>query len=218
MKRWILLAGAGTGVAIIGYSLLKGPPPLKALERLGTPPEDPSLLPTHTQRPDEDELANATYCQLLVAYRQELKRYKTEQTVAKLRMNELERLARSACEVYAQTPKYKYHCNGFPMCGLNEWYTIEGSEQDREAFNLCINSVRGGASLPERKIPARPKLSRTGEQQLSQMNQEIAAARSQALDLRKKWLKAKTKFDQAGAKVFELEKKIRDLEAQEVYC
>lgn len=224
MRTWMLI-GAGAGAVLLGYGLLRGMPEVKALEPLDAPPaspdllphHDPSAVPTHTKRQDE-ERATATYCQLLTAYRAELRKWQTKAAAAKTRMTELERLGQAACRVYAQTPRYKYHCNGFPVCGWNEWYTIEGSEKDQEAYTLCINAVKGGASLPKRKLPPRSKLSGTGKKQLEQMNAEIATARAQALDLRKKWAKQKAALENASAKIAELTKKIKDLEAQGVFC
>jgi len=50
------------------------------------------------------------------------------------------------------------------------------------------------------------------------MNAEIATARAQALNLRKKWAKQKATLENANAQIAELTKKIRDLEAQGVFC
>ena len=225
MKTWMLI-GAGAGAVLLGYGLLRGVPEIKALKPLGAAPEtpgilprhDPGVIPTHTQEPDAQERANATFCQLLTAYRQELRLHKTRQDSAKSRMRELERLAEEACEVYAQSPKYGYRCNGFPICSWNEWYVVEGTNTDPEARRICLNAVKGGVLLPQRKLVPRPKLSTTGRQQLAGMNKEISSAFQQVLQLREKWQKTKADFDRAGAKVAELEKKIRDLEAQGVFC
>jgi len=225
MRTWMLI-GAGAGAVLLGYGLLRGVPEAKALEPVGAVPEAPDLLPrhdteaipTHTQEPDDKERERATYCQLLTAYRADLRKWQAKAAAAKTRMSELERLGQAACRVYAQTPRYKYHCNGFPVCGWNEWYTIEGTERDQEAYTLCTNAIKGGVELPSRKLPARSKLSSTGKKQLEQMNAEIATARAQVLDLRQKWAKQKAALEEANAQIAELTKKIKDLEAQGVFC
>ncbi len=225
MKSWMLI-GAGAGAALLGYGLLRGIPEIKVLKPLGAAPEDPGVLPrhdpkvipTHTQKPDDEERAKASYCQLLTAYRQELRLWKTKRDSAKSRMRELERLAEDTCKVYAQSPKYAYKCNGFPFCGLNEWYVVERTITDAEANRLCINAVKGGASLPPRQLTPRSKLPADERRKLADMNREISAAFQQVMELRQRWKKAKADFDHASAKVAEFEKKIRDLEAQGVYC
>jgi len=218
MKKGLIAFSVGAGAILLGYALTRGHLQIKALENLGALPELPDLIPTHLTTPDEEELANATYCQLLTAYRQELRRYETEEADIKLKLKELERNAQSICKVYAQNPVYKYHCNGFPICGINEWYTLSGTETDKEAFALCLNAIKEGAKLPARRHKPRSKLAPSSKVELEQLNAEIEAARTQAMELAKKWAKLQGDIEEVEQKVFDFKKRIRDLEAQEVFC
>ena len=231
MKTWMLI-GAGAGAALLGYGLLRGVPEIKALKPLGAAPEtpgvlprhDPGVIPTHTQKPDAEERANATFCQLLTAYRQDLRLHKTRQDSAKSRMQEALREAEQVCDEFAWNATWRYRYEG--LFGANGW-TEFSKTRSRALKTSCVEYVKGISDDPGK--PSIPNPPRSGAywydgsylkvaEQIRALKQQVEDARSALPALRDKYARAKADYDRAGAKVAELEKKIRDLEAQGVFC
>ena len=230
MRTWMLI-GAGAGAALLGYGLLRGAPKIKALQPLGAAPEMPGVLPshdartipTHTQRPDAEERANATYCQLLTAYRQDLRRYKTQQDEAKLRMQEALREAEQVCEAFAWRADWSYD---YGFMGISGWTTLRKSK-DPAIRTRCIEYVKGVAEDPGKPyIKSPPKAGANAldgswtavASAIRTLKAQVENARAALPALRDKYARAKADYDRAGAKVAELNKKIKDLEAQGVFC
>ena len=231
MRTWMLV-GTGAGIALLGYGLLQGAPKLKGLQPLGAPPEDPgtlpkhdpSAVPTHTKRPDAEERAQATYCQLLAAYEQDLRRYETKRDSAKRRMDEALREAKQVCAEFAWNATWRYHYGG-PF-GTHGWTSFD--KHPSEALKTsCLEYVKGIAKSPGKpSIPNPPTKGAywydgtyTGvAEKIRALKQQVEDARASLPALRDKYARAKTDFNNAAAKVAELKKKIEDLHAQGVYC
>ncbi len=230
MRTWMLI-GAGAGAALLGYGLLRGIPELKGMQPLGAAPEDPNVLPkhdpstipTHTQQPDDEERANATYCQLLVAYRQDLRRYKTQQDMAKNRMDEALREAESICDAFAWKADWSYD---YGFMGISGWTTLRKS-RDPAVQTRCVEYVKGVAKDPGKPYIKPPPTAGANmldgswtavASAIRSLKAQVESARGALPALRDKYTKAKKEYDFAGAKVADLKKKIKDLEVQGVYC
>ncbi len=232
MKAWMLLPLGAAGAGLILYGLTRAAPRPKALEALGAPPEDPGVLPqqdpsaipTHTQAPDQQERAKATYCQLLTAYREDLRRYKTQADEAYLRMQDALREAEGVCKDFAWNATWDYQYAG--LFGANGWTEFH-KEASTALLTRCQEYVKGAAKDPG--TPSIPKPPSKGAYwydgtytevagKIKALKQQVEDARAALPALRKKYAAAKADYDAANAKVAELQKKIRDLEAQGVYC
>ena len=228
MKAWILIP-VGAGAALLGYGLLQGAPELKALKPLGAPPLDPEILPKHDPSTipahvQGESNAEATYCELLTAYRQDLKHWRSARDEAKLRMNEALREAQNVCDEFAWNASWKYTYAG--LFGANGWTEFH-KEKSKSLLTSCTEYVKGVVSSPGKPtIPNPPTKgaywydgSYTGvAQKIRNLKQQVEDARAALPGLREKYVKAKADYDQASAKVADMEKKIRDLEAQGVFC
>ncbi len=213
MKPWVIVpAAAGVALLAVGVVAAQKGGFLKADEALPAPPLDPGVLPQHTRAGQ----TKATYCQLISAYRVDLAVAESKVTEAQRRMDQIENEARGVCNVYAETPEHQYHCNGFPVCSWNEWYTVSGTTTDQEAKTLCMSYARGDASaLPLRK---HSPWADDENLEIAHINDEIETAWHQVQDLRQRYLAAKRGLKEAKAKVADLVKKIKDLQAQGVEC
>ena len=227
MKAWILIP-VGAGAVLLGYGLLKGAPVPKALKPLGAPPTDPGVLPKHDPGviPKETQTqgpATETYCQLLTAYRQDLKRYRTQRDDAKLRMDQALREAQQVCDEFAWNASWKYVYAGF--LGSNGWTEFH-KEKSSALKASCVEYVKGAVPDPGKPtIPAPPNKGAYWydgtytdvAQKIKDLKHQVEDARAALPGLREKYAAAKKDYD-AAAKVADLEKKIRDLEAQGVFC
>lgn len=231
MKSWFLIP-VGAGAVLLGYGLLKGGPVPKALTPLKTAPVDPQTLPKHDpgvipgqtqgQAPEQPEAP--TYCQLLTAYRQDLRRYKTQQDDAKRRMDEALREAQQVCDEFAWNASWRYRYEGF--LGSNGW-TDFSKAKSKALKTSCVEYVKGVVTKPG--TPSIPKPPTRGAywydgsytgvaNKIRALQQQVEDARAALPGLRQKYAQAKADFDKAKAKVAELTKRISDLEAQGVFC
>ncbi len=232
MKAWMLLPVGAAGAALVAYGLTRAAPKPKAMEPLGAPPEDPKLLPqqdpsavpTHTQTPDPQERASASYCQLLTAYREDLRRYKTQADEAFLRMQDALREAEGVCKDFAWNATWNYQYAG--LFGANGWTEFH-KEASTALLTRCQEYVKGTAKDPGK--PSIPKPPSKGAywydgtytdvaSKINALKQQVEDARAALPALSQKYAKAKADYDRAQAKVADLKKKIADLEAQGVFC
>ncbi len=228
MKTWMLIP-VGAGVALLGYGLLQGSPVPKALKPLGAPPAAPGVLPKHDpgtipRQTQGQTTADASYCQLLTAYRQDLRRYKTQRDDAKLRMQEALREAQQVCDEFAWNASWKYVYAGFfGVDGKTEFH----KEKSNALKTRCVEYEKGAVRDPGKPtIPAPPSKGAYWydgtytdvAQKINDLKHQVDGARAALPGIRDKYLRAKAEHDRAAAKVAELEKKIADLEAQGVFC
>ncbi len=212
----VAVAAVG-GVALLGLGALywaRSRP--KAEETVpGTPPQVPAH-PGVTEKKGEDR---TSLCQVLTGYRQKLKQYQDLKLDAERRMRDLEAQAQAVCRTYAKKPVFQYHCNGFIICSLNEWYTVSGTETDQEALDSCMAFARYGAPLPPRAIEKRPGGAWDDTwPDIDRINAEIAAAFNQLQTLRKQYEEAKRQAEDAERMAMEMQRRIADMEAQGVFC
>jgi uncharacterized coiled-coil protein SlyX len=137
---------------------------------------------------------------------------------AQKKMRDLEGLIEGACSTYAQEPVYTYRCNGFIICGLNEWMEVTGVQTNQSAFNACIAYAKTGAALAGRQVEKRDGIYRSTWQDVDRINAQIAQGYAQVQDLRKQYEAAQRQYQEARAQAMELERRIADLESQGVFC
>ncbi len=220
MKAWIWIP-VGAGAALVGYGLLKGTaPPVKALKPLGGQPVA-TTIPKHVQGASS---ADASYCELLTAYRQDKRRWEGQRDDAKLRMQQALDEAKRVCDEFAWNASWKYVYAGlFGSMGSTQFKKTKSNA----LLTSCQEYVKGNVGDPGRpSIPAPPTRGAYWyDGTYTDVAQKIRALKAQVEDakaslpgLREKYRKAKADFDEAKAKLADLEKRIRDLEAKGVYC
>jgi len=206
------------GVALVAggvYLYTKAKPKAEA-----TVPGAPPMVPVHpgvTGRP-EAGTDRTSLCQVLTGYRSQLRRFQDLMADAQKKMRDLEGLIEGACRTYAQEPVYTYRCNGFIICGLNEWMEVTGVQTNQSAFNACIAYAKTGAALAGRQVEKRDGIYRSTWQDVDRINAQIAQGYAQVQDLRKQYEAAQRQYEEAKAQAMELERRIADLESQGVFC
>lgn len=209
--------GVGLGIVGIGYMVRSRPKAEERRVEMGASPVVPAagVVPTHPGVQDN----RATYCQLLTAYRSDLKKQEDLLANAEAQMRRIEREAESLCRIYAANPVFQYHCNGFPICHWSHWYTVSGQETDSAAYSLCTSYVRLGGELAPREHELRPgdNWDDTWDD-LRRMNANIAQALRQIQVLRQQYVQMQKEADEARSQIARLRKQIADLEAQGVFC
>jgi len=232
MKSWMLIP-LGAGIALLGYGLLQNAPEPKALQPLGDAPADPNTLPKHDpneipKHTKHQDNSGATYCQLLTAYEEDLKRWLTMQTDAENRMNDALTKAgagpvNGVCDDLAWDATWNYD---YGFAGLSGWTTLHKSKSP-SVKQQCLSYVKGLSN--DRGSPHIQDPPKEGANFLDSSWLDVASAirallaqvreaRVAVKALRDQYLKAKDDYQQATAKVAELQKKIADLEAQGVSC
>jgi hypothetical protein len=208
----VAIVGA-SGLLVVGaYAYSKNQP--KAEKTVaGVPP----MVPVHQGVTSQND--KTSLCQVLTGYRTKLKQYQDLLADSEKKMRDLESYAQAPCRTYAKDPVFKYHCNGFPRCGNNEWWTVSGTQTNGDAYSACMNYLHTGVSLYKRA-----HLKKEGDswddtwEDIDHINSEIAQAYDQIQEFRKQYLKFKQQAEQATALINELQRKIADLEAQGVFC
>ncbi len=232
MKTWMLIP-VGAGVALLGYGLLLNIPEPKALQPLGSPPVDPNTLPKHDpnavpKHTKDQNNASATYCQLLTAYEEDLRRWLTIQTDAQNRMDDALTRAgagpvNGVCDDLAWDATWNYD---YGFAGLSGWTTLHKSKS-LSVKQQCLSYVKGLSNdrgSPHIQDPPTAGANFLDSSWLDVANAirallaQVQEARTAVKAIRDQYLKAKGDFQRAAAKVTELEKKIADLEAQGVSC
>jgi regulator of replication initiation timing len=213
MNLTVLGVAAGIGLGLGGIYYLHSSRPKadeKTVERSKAP------IPG---QPGVKDSGKASLCQLLTSYRLELKKRQDELDDLQTKMRNVERQSEDICRVYAQDPVYQYHCNGFPVCGWNEWYTVSGKETNSEAQSLCLTYVKANGTLSQRSHPLKPggTWSATHDA-LRDMDGEIAQAYAQLQNLQQQYPEYQRQADQVKTSISGLQKQIADLEAQGVFC
>lgn len=212
----VLLAGVA-GAGVLGAAVYLGTRKLPAEQKVGAlAPGAKGVaapnVPTHTNQPGVEQ-QNATLLQMLASYEADLRRAQSLADSSQARMRSIEQAAQGgACESYAQNIAWKYNCNGFPVCGINEWWTVERTERNNAAYAQCQSYVKGLGGLSSRSLERKGDPSRH-----QQIMDEIGAGYTQATDLRQQYQTAKRDYDNAMQQVEDLKKRISDLNARGVY-
>ena len=216
-KATTLLAIAGGGALLVGGAYLYARSQPKAEK---TVPGAPPMVPVHPGVTGQPEAGTdrTSLCQVLTGYRSQLRRFQDLMADAQKKMRDLEALIEGACRTYAQEPVYTYRCNGFIICGLNEWMEVTGVQTNQSAFNACMAYGKTGAALASRTVEKRDGIYRSTWNDVDRINAQIAQAYAQVQDLRKQYEAAQRQYEEARAQAMELERRIADLEAQGVFC
>jgi hypothetical protein len=185
-----------------------------------TVPGAPPMVPVHPGVTGQPQTGTdrTSLCQVLTGYHSQLRRFQDVMADAEKKMRDLEGLIEGSCRTYAQEPVYTYRCNGFIICGLNEWMEVTGVQTDQSAFNACVAYAKTGAALAGRQVEKRDGIYRSTWQDVDRINAQIAQGYAQVQDLRKQYEAAQRQYQEAKAQAMELERRIADLEAQGVFC
>lgn len=208
------VVGAGALAAFGLYTYARSRP--KAEE---TVPGIPPQVPTHPGVSGQSGQERTSLCQVLTGYRSKLKEYEDLRADAEKKMRDLESLAQGNCRSYAQDPTFQYHCNGFPVCGFNEWWTVSGTQTNQDAYNACMTFLRAGGSLEQRKHPKKDGNSWDDTwADIDRINSQIGAAYNQVQNLHDQYQEAQRQAEEAQQQINNLRRRISDLEAQGVFC
>jgi hypothetical protein len=219
MSKAALALGVA-GVAVVGVGLVVANQKAEAEKKVSAlaPTAPPGTvvapnIPTHTTQPSAEQ-KNASLLQLLNSYRSDLARLESERLTVEYELQQVQSAGNAACEGYALEPEFAYRCNGFPVCGWNEWWELTGSKTNQNLLNQCKGTITGVGSLADRTIEMRGEHNRprwenlVGIIQQSKTQAEAAAARYQATRLR---------LLEVDRQIAEVQKKIADLNARGVY-
>ena len=219
MSKTALVLGVA-GVAVTGVGLVLANQKAEAEKKVNTlaPTAPPGTvvapnIPTHTTQPSA-ERQQATLLQLLNSYRSDLARLQSERLTVQYELQQIQSAGNAGCEGYALEPEFTYRCNGFPACGLNEWWELTGSKTNQVLLSQCKAAVTGVGSLNDRSIEMRGEHNRTRWNDL--MN-TIRQGKAQAEDAARRYQATKLKLLEVDRQIAEVQKKIADLNARGVY-
>lgn len=222
MNPVYILVGVSGAILIVG-GLVVGRTVVAAEqevdERLGAAPGQRVYsphVPVHTTAP-ELERQRQTMLQLLTAYQSDLRKLQSQADVIQMDITRLEGAATAPCEKYAQRPTWRYHCNGFPICSFNEWWSISGTERDGGAFDACRTAVTTGGHLPG---PAGHPLRHNDPYNrgaLERIHTQNQSGYTQAKNLLGQIQAKRSELAALQPRIAELNKKIADLQAQGVF-
>lgn len=203
------------GVAVVGVGLALANQKAEAEKKVSTlaPGAVAPNIPTHTTAPTTEQ-QNTSLLQLLSSYRSDLARLQSERLSAEVDLQQAEAAGASACEGYALEPEYTYRCNGWPVCGINEWWELTGQKVNQTLMGQCKAAVIGVGTLSDRTIELR------GEDNRDRWNNLMGIIRqgqAQAQAAAVRYQQAKQRIREIDQQIAEVQKKIRDLNAKGVY-
>lgn len=198
------------GMAVVGVGLSLTMQRAEAEKPVGG--QAPNI-PTHTTQPDTEQ-RSATLLQLLSSYRSDLARLDSERLMVEAELRQIEAAGASACEGYALEPEFTYRCNGFPVCGINEWWELTGQKVNQTILGQCKGAVTGIGSLSARTVEMRGEHNRPRWEQL--MN-TIRQGQAQAQDAAGRYQQTRARLREIDQQIAEVRKKIADLNARGVY-
>jgi hypothetical protein len=209
------------GVAAVGVGLVVANQKAEAEKKVAdalAPTAPPGTvtapnIPTHTTQPSAEQ-QQATLLQLLNSYRSDLARLQSERLTVEYELQQIESAGNAGCEGYALEPDFTYRCNGFPVCGWNEWWEISGSKTNQTLLNQCKTAVTGVGSLADRTIEMRGEHNRPRWQNLMDI---IRQGKAQAEDAATRYQATKLRLQEIDRQIAEVQKKIADLNARGVY-
>jgi hypothetical protein len=219
MSKAALVLGVA-GVAVTGVGLVLANQKAEAEKKVATlaPTAPPGTviapnIPTHTTQPSA-ERRQATLLQLLNSYRSDLARLQSERLTVEYELQQIQSAGNAGCEGYALEPEFTYRCNGFPVCGWNEWWELTGSKTNQTLFSQCKGAVTGVGSLGDRSIEMRGKHNRPRWENLMGI---IRQGKAQAEDAARRYQATQVRLREVDRQIAEVQKKIADLNARGVY-
>lgn len=203
------------GVAVVGVGLVLANQKAEAEKKVSVlaPGAVAPNIPTHTTAPSTEQ-QNANLLQLLSSYRSDVARLQSERLSAEVDLQQAEAAGASACEGYALEPEYTYRCNGFPVCGINEWWELTGQKVNQTLLGQCKAAVTGVGTLGERTVELRGEHNRARWENLLGIIRQ-GQAQAQAASIRHQ--QARARIREIDQQMAEVQKRIRDLNARGVY-
>ena len=219
MSKAALVLGVA-GVAVTGVGLVLANQKAEAEKKVATlaptaPPDTVIApnIPTHTTQPSA-ERRQATLLQLLNSYRSDLARLQSERLTVEYELQQIQSAGNAGCEGYAVEPEFTYRCNGFPVCGWNEWWELTGSKTNQVLLSQCKAAVTGVGSLGDRSIEMRGEHNRPRWENLMGI---IRQGKAQAEDAARRYQATQVRLREIDRQIAEVQKKISDLNARGVY-
>jgi hypothetical protein len=219
MSKAALVLGVA-GVAVTGVGLVLANQKAEAEKKVAalapTAPPDTVIapnIPTHTTQPSA-ERRQATLLQLLNSYRSDLARLQSERLTVEYELQQIQSAGNAGCEGYAVEPEFTYRCNGFPVCGWNEWWELTGSKTNQVLLSQCKAAVTGVGSLGDRSIEMRGEHNRPRWENLMGI---IRQGKAQAEDAARRYQATQVRLREIDRQIAEVQKKISDLNARGVY-
>lgn len=220
MSKAATLVLGVAGVAVVGVGLVVANQKAEAEKKVTTlaPTAPPGTvnapnIPTHTNQPSAEQ-QQATLLQLLSSYRSDLGRLESERLTVEYELQQIQSAGNAGCEGYALEPDFTYRCNGFPACGMNEWWELTGSKTNQALLSQCKAVVTGVGSLGDRSIEMRGEHNRPRWENLMGI---IRQGKAQAEDAAKRYQNTKLQLVEIDRQIAEVKKKIADLNARGVY-
>ncbi len=213
-KAYVVAGVVGLGLVGLGLGIRRGQVPAEKRVSEAANGGVAANVPTHTNKP-ETEQSKTTLLQLLSAYQSDLRKWQSVADQTMVDMQRIEGAGNPACDSYAKDPVWGYHCNGFPICGINEWWSIDSYSRNQPAAGQCRNYVMGLGTLAAK----RPLEDKAGfdKAKLEALYQEQAQGYQSAGELQAQYQAQKKRYEEAMTVVDDLKKKISDLYAQGVY-
>ncbi|GIW33776.1 hypothetical protein [Meiothermus sp.] len=216
MSNAALVLGVA-GVAVVGVGLVLANQKAEAEKSVQTlapkTPANAPNIPTHTNQPSAEQ-QNATLLQLLSSYRSDLARLQSERLSAEIDLQQAEAAGGSVCEGYALDPEFTYRCNGFPVCGINEWWELTGQKTNQAILRQCKAAITGIGALSERTVEMKGEHNRARWENLMGI---IRQGQAQAQAASARYQLAKARIQEIDQQIAEVQKKIGDLNAKGVY-
>ena len=219
MSKAALVLGVA-GVAVTGVGLVLANQKAEAEKKVATlaPTAPPGTviapnIPTHTTQPSAEQ-QQATLLQLLNSYRSDLARLQSERLTVEYELQQIQSAGNAGCEGYAVEPEFTYRCNGFPVCGWNEWWELTGSKTNQVLLSQCKAAVTGVGSLGDRSIEMRGEHNRPRWENLMGI---IRQGKAQAEDAARRYQATQVRLREIDRQIAEVQKKISDLNARGVY-
>lgn len=175
-------------------------------------------IPTHTTDP-ELEKQQQTYAQLLTTYQQDLRVQQSLADDLRYRIGGIVRDAEGSLDGYSQRIKWHYYCNGFPVCGMNEWYGIDGTEKDPNRYAVAKTFLNGVGGLAADLIPSAPNTKAIQDNliRFNEITHSIDFAYRQLIAARADIDAKGLELSQIQGRIDDLKKRIADLNAQGVF-
>lgn len=231
MNQNLIIITGLAGVAVLGVGAYviatsRNPAEEKVIAKGAPAGATPDNIPSHTNSPTGPstnpsaaifEQQKATKLQLLAKYEADLRNATGQADIAAQKMASIEAGAAAACDAYSQTPKWGYRCNGFPVCGINEWWVFDGSEREQGLVNQCAQYVKGFGNIPGSRTLERRANDGPEFQKWQALNERVQGGYRQATEMRDQYAEAKREQQAAQANASRLRQQISDLNAQGVF-
>jgi len=221
MREILLIPILSVGAALVWYGLKQTSEDPKVLATVNVAPEDRPLIPVTSY---SDNGNQATFAQLLTAYKEEKRKWQSLRDAAFDRMQRVMQQASQVCREFAWNATWSYKYDG--LFDMFSGKTILSKEQPESLKISCLSYVKGEVSSPGTPSVRKPPTDGANfiddswldvAKEIRLLQQQIKDAQALLPNLRERYLAAKAEYDAAQQHVGEMERKIADLHAQEVF-